>query len=249
VYFPPTEDRRWSFSGEFGRFTGWNGAVFHDIDGSVGGVPDSYIVIDNGIADDAKACEIKPSWNAAVCRGDFGRLNIGGGAGGFGGGGFGGRGAGAARGGAAGPGGPGAAAGPGAVAGRGGPAGRGGGFGRGGAGGANMPVILSRNGRELTISGDTTVRSGTEIKAETERTPLSISLRELDSGSWVIFELPGFTTASSGTAQTSLDALRSASDTSYYKGDGSLWVKLVSDGGGARAGRGGGPGASVQVTR
>ncbi len=87
-------DRRWSFSGEFGSFAGWNGAVFHDIDGSVGGVPNSYIVIDNGIADDNQACEIKPSWNAAVCKGDFGRLNIGGI-----GGGFGGRGAGAARGG------------------------------------------------------------------------------------------------------------------------------------------------------
>ena len=77
VYFPP-QDRRWSFSGEFGSFAGWNGAVFHDIDGSVGGVPDSYIVIDNGIADDDKACELKPSWNAAVCKGDFGRVNFGG---------------------------------------------------------------------------------------------------------------------------------------------------------------------------
>ena len=85
VYFPPQE-RRWSFSGEFGSFAGWNGAVFHDIDGSVGGVPDSYIVIDNGIADDDKACELKPAWNAAVCRGDFGRVNFGG-AGGPGGGG------------------------------------------------------------------------------------------------------------------------------------------------------------------
>ena len=65
VYFPPPE-RRWSFSGEFGRFTGWNGAVFHDIDGSVGGVPDSSVVIDNGIADDDKTCQIKPDWNAAV---------------------------------------------------------------------------------------------------------------------------------------------------------------------------------------
>ncbi len=112
-----------------------------------------------------------------------------------------------------------------------------------------MPVILSRNGRELTASGDTTVRAGTEIKAETERTPLTISVRELDKGSWVMFQLPGFTTASSGTPETSMDALRGASDTSYYKGDGSLWVKLVSDGGGARAGRGGGTGASIQVSR
>src|SRR5499426_3764158 len=111
VYFPPT-DRRWSFSGEFGRFSGWNGAVFHDIDGSVGGVRDSYIVIDNGIADDLQNCQIKPDWNAAVCRGDFGRMAITAGGGGGG-----------ARGGAAGPGafggrgGFGAAAGPGAVGG------------------------------------------------------------------------------------------------------------------------------------
>src|SRR6185503_9024627 len=100
------------FSGEFGRFTGWNGAVFHDIDGSVGGVRDSYIVIDNGIADDDKACELKPSWDAAVCRGDFGRVNFGG-VGGPGG-------AGAARGGAAGPGAAAGPGGPGAAAGRGG---------------------------------------------------------------------------------------------------------------------------------
>src|SRR5262249_18310499 len=99
VYFPPT-DQRWSFSGEFGRFTGWNGAVFHDIDGSVGGVPDSYVVIDNGIADDDKACKIEPTWNAAVCKGDFGRLGINAGAGARGGG---------ARGGASAPGARGAA--------------------------------------------------------------------------------------------------------------------------------------------
>jgi len=46
----------------------------------------------------------------------------------------------------------------------------------------------------------------------------------------VIFELPGFTTAASGTEESSLDALRKASATSYYKGNGSLWVKLVSSG-------------------
>jgi hypothetical protein len=46
-----------------------------------------------------------------------------------------------------------------------------------------------------------------------------------------------------------MDALRSAKDTSYYKGDGSLWVKLVSNGGGARPGRGGGTGSSIQVSR
>ena len=55
-------------------------------------------------------------------------------------------------------------------------------------------------------------------------------MSELNAGSWVMFELPGFTTASAGTAQDSLDALRKATATSYFKGDGSLWVKLVSVG-------------------
>jgi cell migration-inducing and hyaluronan-binding protein len=74
---------------------------------------------------------------------------------------------------------------------------------------------------------------------------------ELDAGSWVMFELPGFTTASSGTAQGSLDALRKATATSYYRGNGSLWVKLVSSGdvpgSGPRSGPGGG--ASLQASR
>jgi len=71
----------------------------------------------------------------------------------------------------------------------------------------------------------------------------------MDNGSWVIVELPGFTTASAGTPQDSLDALRKASTTSYYKGDGSLWVKVVSAGnaGGGRGGRGGGP--ALQVSK
>jgi cell migration-inducing and hyaluronan-binding protein len=226
VYFPPT-DQRWSFSGEFGRFTGWNGAVFHDIDGSVGGVPDSYVVIDNGIADDDKSCKIEPTWNAAVCKGDFGRLQIGGGAGGRGGGG------GAARG---------AAPAPGAAAPRGG--------GAGGRGAAAPPIVLSRNnGRKFNVPGQTTVRAGTEIKAETEQSPVNISVSELDSGSWVIFELPGFTTANAGTPQNSLDALRNATATSYYKGDGSLWVKLVSAGVTGPGGRGVTPGNTIQVSR
>ncbi len=76
----------------------------------------------------------------------------------------------------------------------------------------------------------------------TERPTVSLCLSELDSGSWVIFELPGFTTAASGTPQDSLDALRKASDTSYYKGKDALWVKVVSSGEGAQ---GAGP-ASVE---
>jgi len=66
-----------------------------------------------------------------------------------------------------------------------------------------------------------------------------------------MFELPGFTTADSGTAVDSLDTLRKASATSYYKGNGSLWVKLVSTGDVLGSGPDSGPGggASLQVTR
>ena len=85
----------------------------------------------------------------------------------------------------------------------------------------------------------------------TERPSVNINVKELDAGSWVMFELPGFTTAASGTPQDSLDALRKASATSYYKGKDALWVKLVSNGNGARGPVGGGPGGgtSLQVSR
>ena len=84
----------------------------------------------------------------------------------------------------------------------------------------------------------------------TERPNVSLSVTELDKGSWVIFELPGFTTASAGTAQDNLDALRTATATSYYKGNGSLWVKLVSSGDvlGTQATPASG-GANLQVSR
>jgi cell migration-inducing and hyaluronan-binding protein len=78
---------------------------------------------------------------------------------------------------------------------------------------------------------------------------------ELDAGSWVMFELTGFTTADSGAEVESLDALRKATTTSYYKGNGSLWVKLVSSGDIPGSGPGRGPGrgpsggASLQVSR
>ena len=91
------------------------------------------------------------------------------------------------------------------------------------------------------------MRAGTEIKVTTERPSVPLTLNELDRGSWVIFELPGFTTAASGTPQNSLDALRQASDTSYYKGQDSLWVKVVSSGDAGNGAPGGG--TSVQVSR
>jgi len=97
------------------------------------------------------------------------------------------------------------------------------------------------------VAGGTNVRAGTEIKVATERPSLPLTLNELDRGSWVIFELPGFTTADSGTPQNSLDALRQASATSYYKGQDSLWVKVVSNGDSGTGAPGGG--TSLQVSR
>jgi cell migration-inducing and hyaluronan-binding protein len=89
------------------------------------------------------------------------------------------------------------------------------------------------------------------MKVVTERPSLPLTLTEMDAGSWVVFELPGFTTAASGTEQSSLDALRTASETSYFKGKDALWVKMVSNGNGARGPTGGGPGGgtSLQVSR
>jgi cell migration-inducing and hyaluronan-binding protein len=256
VYFPPI-DNRWS-NDDYGN-TVYKTSVFNDKDGTITGVANSYIVNITGIDVD-EACEVKPTWNAVVCTGDVGRMNVGGGGGavGFGRGG-GGRGGApgtapgaAAAAGRGGPGAPGAqAAAPGAAA----PAAfaiaPGGGRIRGTVAPSGPPVVLSRNGKEFTANGATNVRAGTEYKVTTERTPLSLSVSELDAGSWVMFELPGFTTAASGTAQDSLDALRKANTTSYYKGNGSLWVKLVSTGDilGSGPGRGPSGGASLQASR
>jgi len=91
------------------------------------------------------------------------------------------------------------------------------------------------------------VRAGTEIKVATERPTVALTVNELDAGSWVIFELPGFNTAASGAAQDSLDALRKATATSYFKSNGTLWVKVVSPGDPGNGAPGGG--ASVQVSR
>ena len=71
------------------------------------------------------------------------------------------------------------------------------------------------------------MRAGTEIQVKTERPEVTLSLAEMDQGSWVIFELPGFTKAASGTEQASMDALRKANETSYFRGGDALWVKLV----------------------
>ena len=107
-------------------------------------------------------------------------------------------------------------------------------------------MVLSRNGKEYHVTG-TNVRAGTEIEVTTERPTVSLNLTELDKGSWVIFELPGFTKAGSGAPQDSLDALRQAGDTSYFKDKDALWVKVVSNGDPGTGAPGGG--SSVQVSR
>jgi cell migration-inducing and hyaluronan-binding protein len=256
AYFPPME-YKWS-NDDYGSGS-YRRSVFHDLDGSVTGVPDSFIVINGGIIPD-EACELKPTWNAYVCKGDVGVMNIAAGGGGGGGRGGGAPGGGGARGGGGAPGG--------APAGRGGaaaapplgaqaaaPGGQGAAAGRGGAGaapagggarGGGAPVVgartgkigdppapvavLSLKGKDFPVGGATNVRAGNEFKVTTERPALNLSISEMEAGSWVMFELPGFTTAASGTAQDSLDALRKATATSYYKANGSLWVKLVSTG-------------------
>jgi cell migration-inducing and hyaluronan-binding protein len=268
VYFPPMKgNARWA--NDNGNSSAYRTAVIRDKDGSLGAGPNAYVLIHDGendsVAADDKACQIKRDWNAALCKGDVGRLSFaGGGPGGPGGpggaraGGPGAGGPGAAARGAGGPGGPGAAGpgagGPGAAAARGpGAPGAAPGAGAPRAGGgfggapAQPPIVLSRNGKDHTIvSGGSNVRAGTEIKLTTERPSLSLRLTELDKGSWVIFQLPGFNTAATGAQQSSLDALRKASETAYFKDKDGLWVKVVSPDNGP-IGLGGT--ATVQVSR
>ncbi len=120
---------------------------------------------------------IKPSWGAAVCKGDYGRLSLGGG------------------------------------------------FPFGG-GPVENPITLSRNGRQFDYRGQTTIRSGAEVTVETARDSLPLRLSAMDNGSWVVLKLQGFATADKGVQQSSLAALRAASETSYYKDSDTLWIKL-----------------------
>ena len=91
-----------------------------------------------------------------------------------------------------------------------------------------QPIVLSRNGKDFKITANqSTVRAGTEIRVKTERPEVAISLSEMAKDSWVVFELPGFANAASGKQQDSIDALRKATETSYFKGPDAVWVKLV----------------------
>jgi cell migration-inducing and hyaluronan-binding protein len=232
VYFPKIDSR---FDNDNRGGVGYRTLSIHDLDGSVTGIRDSHIMLHDGENDSVatdSTCKIQPTWNASVCTGDVGRLNLSNNRGELPGtvdietrtarfaflstiGGN------RPAAGAAPPAGPARGAAPPPAA-----APRGGGF--GGRGAAQQPIVLSRNGKDFKITGNqSTVRAGTEILVKTERQQVSLSLAEMDQGAWVIFELPGFTKAASGTEQPSMDALRKANATSYFRGGDALWVKLV----------------------
>jgi cell migration-inducing and hyaluronan-binding protein len=209
VYFPNIDPR---FDNDNRGGVAYRTAAIHDLDGSVGGRPDAYILINDGENDSVAtddACEIHPTWNASVCTGDVGRLYF-------------------RAGQIASP-----APAPGALR---------GGFGFGyvrpaprpaGAAPAappapQKPITLVRKGKEFPITGNqSTVRAGTEIMVRTDRDEVALSVSEMNKDSWLIFELPGFTNADAGTEQSSLDALRKANETAYFRGEDALWVKLV----------------------
>jgi cell migration-inducing and hyaluronan-binding protein len=212
VYLPKIDSR---FDSDNRNATAYRTLAIHDLDGSTTGIPDSYVLFNDGENDSVATddtCKIQPTWNASVCAGDIGRLQFAVSRGGPT------RGAGlalkdvAVRSTAAAPARAGGPA-PGARA--------------GGAGGAAQPIVLSRNGKDFKIGNGTTVRAGTEIRVKTERAEVPLSLVEMAKDSWVVFELPGFTTATSGKQQDSLDALRKATETSYFKAPDTVWVKLV----------------------
>ncbi|MDG2174669.1 MAG: G8 domain-containing protein [Gammaproteobacteria bacterium] len=206
VSFPPIQSR---WAEDYGRSAAYKSAAFKDLDGSITGIPGSTIVLDNGIASSEDACEIKSSWNAAICTGDIGRLSIAGSFSGF------------------------------------------------QTGPITNPIMLQRNGRRFEYTGGSTIGAGAEVRVETARETLTLSLSQMDKNSFVIFEFPEFTTASMGAQQSSLDALKGASQTSYFRDDESLWVKLmvadvgevVPDGPGGPGAGGPGGGTSIDVSR
>ncbi|WP_232427015.1 G8 domain-containing protein [Teredinibacter turnerae] len=192
VFFPEMRDA-WAF--ENSGKDGYRGAIFEDVDGSIGGLPGAYVVIDNPILTDQNACDYQPSWNAAVCQGDYGRLgfNFFGSSGGE----------------------------PGTIT-----------LSRTGVGGS---VIV--NGFPFAFGGfsgkETTVRLGTEIEINTQNavSSLSISLREGTPGSSIIMRVFGFNSATTGSQQSSLQALRNSGSNAWYAANGSVYVKLFATSG------------------
>jgi hypothetical protein len=218
VYFPKY-DRRFDNDNRGGN--AYRTLSFRDLDGSVTGIRNSQVLLHDGENDSVATddtCKIQPTWNASVCTGDIGRLNLSDARGEL----------------------------PKAVnlESRTARFALLGSIGGGSASNDPLvqaqraalfsrrapqpPIALIRNGKEFRISGDqSTVKAGTEIQVKTERQEVTLSLAEMDKGSWVIFELPGFANAASGTKQGSLDELRQAKETSWFRDGNALWVKLV----------------------
>ncbi len=210
VYYPKIDPR---FDGDNRSGSAYRTAAIHDLDGSTTGIPDSYALIHDGENDSIATddtCKIQPTWNASVCAGDIGRLQFS-----------------IRRGGAT--------SGLGlalkdvalrsntpvrAVAPAPAPAKP--------AAAPPQPIVLSRNGKDFKMTvNQSTVRAGTEIRVKSERPEVALSLSEMAKDSWVVFELPGYASATSGKQQDSIDALRKATETSYFKGPDAVWVKLV----------------------
>ena len=200
VYFPQID---WRFDNDNRGGGSWRTLSILDLDGTTSGIPMSHINLHDGennsvVTDDT--CVIKPDWNASVCTGDVGRLSFAPPRSGFT----------LGRPGTRAPGAPSLLA------------------NIGNPPPPQPPITLLRNGVEFKVAGNASnVRAGTEIEVRTERPEVSLSVSEMNQGSWVMFELPGFTKAASGTEQDSMDALRKANETSWFRGGDALWVKVV----------------------
>src|SRR5690606_40436663 len=63
---------------------------------------------------------------------------------------------------------------------------------RGGFGGPapapQPPIVLSRLGKDYIVT-QTNVRAGTVMRVTTEREEMTVTLREMDAGSWFVLEL------------------------------------------------------------
>ena len=158
VYFPKIDSR---FDSDNRSGSAYRTAAIHDLDGSTTGIPDSYVLLNDGENDSVATddtCKIQPTWNASVCKGDIGRIQF-------------------------------SIRRPGPTSGVGlalkdvalrsaGPA-------RAAAGPARAaapqePITLSRNGKDFKITANqSTVRAGTEIRVKTERPEVAISLSEM----------------------------------------------------------------------
>jgi hypothetical protein len=218
VYFPKFDTR---FDNDNRGGNTYRTLSFRDLDGSVTGIRESHVLLHDGESDSVAtddSCVIQPAWNAAVCTGDIGRVNFSDARGelpravdlesriarfsllaSIGGGAYANTPLGQAQ--------------------------RTALFSRRPA---QPPVTLLRNGKEFKVFGDqSTVKAGTEIQVKTEREEVTLSISEMDAGSWVIFELPGFAKAASGAEQRSMDALRQAKETSWFRDGNKVWVKLV----------------------